>query len=186
MVHILQWDCVHVLFHSFFSRSVRVWIVIWLRGWCEVDLWFFHFSAKIKREACVLCCLFFFFFFFHSPSILDLTTRHLQNSICQPGWISVRDLTSVVLLSCSGGQTGPGSLVVGVGLKTVRLCLTHCEIGFQRLVGGGSTKSYYASQDVLIVQRALPARRWVHLRGKMMGLGLFVFFVFFQEWKMCK
>lgn len=47
------------------------------------------------------------------------------------------------------------------------MCWTHSEMGFQR-PGGGSTKSYYASQDVLIVQRALPAQST--LAGKMLGL----------------
>lgn len=55
-------------------------------GRCEVDLRFFHFSGKIKHSL-VRCCL-----FFHPPSILNLTTLRLHNPICQPAWISVRDL----------------------------------------------------------------------------------------------
>lgn len=66
-----QWVCFYVLFNFFLTE----W---WDLGRdlapvrCEVDSWFFHFSAKIRKTGLCVLCLF-------SPSILDLTTAGETN-----------------------------------------------------------------------------------------------------------
>ena len=97
-------------------------VVIWLQGDVKLICGSFTFPGIIKDR--LVCCR----LFFHPPSILDLTVVRLQNPICQPGRVSVRDLW----YGASGGRSGHRSFEVGVGLKTVWMCLTHSEVGFQR------------------------------------------------------
>lgn len=86
----------------------------------------------------------------------------------------MRDLTSVVLVSCWGGQTGPGSLVVGVGLKTVRMCLTHSEIGFQRS-GGGEYKELLCQSGCVDCSACSARPALSTLAGENDGVGIIFF-----------
>lgn len=157
-----------VLFHSFFPR------VAGFGSWSgsrEMWSWFAVLSlfSKNKRQACVLSS-----FFFHPPSILDLTTLRPHNPICQPVWISVRDLRCC--LGCSGGKTGPRSLEEGVGWKIVCMCLTHSEIGFQRWGVGWGEGLQRAIMLVrmcwLLSVLCLPSTE--HTRRENYGVGIFL------------
>ncbi len=153
--------CVYVLFHSFFLGAVG--IGSW-SGSTEMWSWFAVLSLfrENKRQACVLLSFspYIYSGLNHSPP----PEPNLSASVnkCERLEIVLRVL---------GWQYWTQVTWVGVGLKTVCMCPTHSEIGFQ-LWGGGEQRAIMPVRMCWLFS-ALCLLSPEHTRRENDGVGMF-------------